>query len=245
MPKARTRIALLLTPVLMSGFLGCAYTQYQRHYFTGADIEASDPEIKFYRTTIHAKSRNTNSHIHMGMHDANAVRQLYGALPDPSVDSSAGMAGSGPRQFRWNEATRSWQIVDDQVFTVIYGADATAIANQIGMFAQSLEDGDAMARLMGAAVYGDLYEEVKALEAEQTSRSDEDKTIGDGLKAIADGLPDSGGTQAAAEAALDKSMRILVSSLNEQGVLSLLKPAAAMTPQEIRDTLLGILAGQQ
>src|SRR6185295_4892854 len=84
---------------------GCTSTQSTRFHVAVADVDVPDPELKFYRVTIRAKSSNVKATLHTGFYDANAVRQLYGEVQ--KGDSGIGAKGKvGTHQFVFDPATR-------------------------------------------------------------------------------------------------------------------------------------------
>lgn len=138
-----------------------------------ADIDSPDPEVKFYRITIRAKSSNVKTDLQTGYFDANAVRRLYGEVKKPAESASA-PSKAGTHSFYYNSRKKQWEPAnDDQLFTVVFGADAKAIAAEIKTFAESDETGQQIARLMAAAAGREYY--IDAVAAEQVSSQEKAK----------------------------------------------------------------------
>jgi len=162
--------ALLAVPLLSTG---CGSTQRMRLHVAVADVDDPNPAIKFYRVNIRARSSNVKTDLQTGYYDANAVRQLYGEVKKPAEISNV-PSKVGTHQFVYNSKNQRWEAMnDDQLFTVVFGADAKAIAAEIRTFAESDQTGQQMALLIAAAAGQDLLVEAVAaeqLEAEQRAK---------------------------------------------------------------------------
>lgn len=154
--------SLAILGVAALSLCACVTSTRERHYYAAADVDDGRPVLKFYRITIKARSVNINSTYNAGFYDADGLRALFG---EPTTDGATDAASPG--YFRL-VTTESGPIAVEQpsLFAVMYGADAQALARQVEDFANSKETGDQMARLLGAAVAGDLYAEVEEVEAE-------------------------------------------------------------------------------
>lgn len=153
--------------VLIALASGCASTQYQQHYLAAADIEDEDPTLSYYRVTSKAKVNNKEMEFLAGFYDANAVRQLYGQVgPAPGGNTHSVRGTSGPTAISYDPETGTWQPFNEQVYTIIYSADASAIAKQIKHFATSETVGKQLGSLMASAVVGDELVEAEDREAE-------------------------------------------------------------------------------
>jgi len=140
----------------------CVTSTRARHYFAAADVDDGRPVLKFYRITIRARSVNINSTYNAGFYDADGLRALFG---EPTADGATKAGSPGYYRLVPTESG-AFAVEQPSLFAVMYGADAQAIARQVEDFANSKETGDQMARLLGAAVAGDLYAEVEEVEAE-------------------------------------------------------------------------------
>src|SRR5688572_23421721 len=122
------RHALLIA--IIGTALSCTTVQRQQLYFAAAGIDDPDPTVKYYRVTIQARSTNAEMGYNAGFHDGQAVRALFG-----EVDKSTSGSSQLSRQAVWSQDTNMWEVGNDQVYTIIFGHDASAIAEQITAFA--------------------------------------------------------------------------------------------------------------
>lgn len=213
------RTLLLLAFVTSMVLTGCTSTNHQRFYFAAAEVD--NPEqtaLKFYRVNIKAKSANKNLKLHTGFYDANAVRQLYGNVPNPDAKGTEFTSTSGPRQLYFNEGTGSWEVLDDQLFTIVFGADADALAEQVQAFVNADTDGKLLGSLMAAAVNGDQIVKANVAESSLQKKQSKDKLLSEAVKGIAAGLKDNP-NKAEAEKALQEAIRLVSAAIGaESGI---------------------------
>jgi hypothetical protein len=171
---ASLTVALLAT--------GCGSTQRMRLHVAVADVDDPNPAIKFYRINIRARSSNVKTDLQTGYHDANAVRQLYGEVKK-SAEPGTAPSKVGTHQFVYSGKSGRWEAMnEDQLFTVIFGADAKAIATEIKTFAESDQTGQQMSRLIAAAAGRDVFIEALAAEQLETEQRAKVKTLHSALK---------------------------------------------------------------
>lgn len=173
---------------------GCGSTQRMRLHVAVADVDDPNPTIKFYRVNIRARSSNVKTDLQTGYYDANAVRKLYGEVKKPAEPGTA-PSKVGTHQFVYNGRNGRWEpMSEDQLFTVVFGADAKAIAAEIKTFAESDQTGQQMARLIAAAAGRDVFIEAVAAEQLESQQRAKVKALYTALKerkAEADKLDDS------------------------------------------------------
>lgn len=169
---------------------GCSTRQTTRFHVAVADIDSPQPEVKFYRVTIAAKASNVKATLHTGFYDADAVRQLYGDVQ--KTDVKPGPKGTiGTHQFVFDDVTHQWRpMQDSQLFTIVYGADAKAIATQIKMFNESDQTGEQFGRLLAAASGGDVYVESVAAERASAQQRGRVKALSELLKTRKEAVKD-------------------------------------------------------
>ncbi|HYO09674.1 MAG TPA: hypothetical protein VER17_11940 [Tepidisphaeraceae bacterium] len=161
-------MALVLTLAVAAG--GCGTKANMRYYFAAADLDDPDekPRVTFYRVTVEGESVNVRSQFQAGFYPANALHDLFGEVkkPDPPT-ATAGGAGEGAStarsvgsyQLRYNPASGQWEVMNDEErFTVLYGANADAMAEQVRLFAESDETGKGVARLIAAAAGATVFQ---------------------------------------------------------------------------------------
>jgi hypothetical protein len=152
---------------------GCTTQQKVRFHLAVANIDSDNPDLKFYRVTIKAKASNVKSDLQAGYYDANAVRQLYGTI---STNVATPQDGSriGTHQFVFDPATKQWSAIpDDQLFTIVYGVSAKAIAATIKAYNDSDQTGQQLASVIVAAAGRDSY--MQAIGTEQLQRDERSK----------------------------------------------------------------------
>lgn len=155
----RWGIAMLGCAFVLSG---CITSQHDELIFAAADLDDPNPDLKFYRVKIDARAVNNETNLQTGFFDADAVRGLYGEVPVTRSDADPFLGtGVASQQLFFDSGTGKWEPVENEVFTVVYGADASVMASQIQDFATALNTGDTLGRLLGAAVAGDLYADTR------------------------------------------------------------------------------------
>lgn len=175
---------LLLAAALLGS--GCATRQVMRFHVAAADVEAPNPELKFYRITIKSKASNQKASLETGWYDARAVRELYGEVASGGVPRNQN-AVPGQHRFLLNPRTGRWQPAEDsELFTIVFGTDAKAIAQTIRTYAESQETGDAFSRLLAASSGRGLHiEKIRADQLEQAGL-DQLKTLVASVKVKSD-----------------------------------------------------------
>jgi len=195
---------------------GCVSTQRSQMYFAAVDVDDENPEVKYYRVTTQARASNKKLEYVAGFHDAKAVRQLYG-----KVSSDGGEASNSVRMVVFNPNTGMYEMANDEVFTVMFGADASAMQKQIMAFAKSDKLGKYLGGFMSSAIAGDAYSRAASMNnatAEGRSR------VSAAVKETADGIADTA-TPAQAQMAVVGAMRAVALELARvNGVPELLVP---------------------
>lgn len=166
--RSLRRGILIATGCILSlSLIGCITSHYQRFYFAAADLDETYPELKFYRITIRGKARNVQADLHTGWYDVATLQDLYGQAPqwkDRPKDRAP--EGAGQYQLIYDPASQSWSFVDNNKrFTVIYGADASALAGQARLFGESQQNAQGFERLFAAVAGGQAH--IQAIEDEQ------------------------------------------------------------------------------
>lgn len=141
-----------LVLALASSLCGCA-SSYMRFHFAAVDPSAEDPMLEFYRVTIDAGSGNSRSEFQTGYYDADALHQLYGQVSDEGAQRPDEGKSVGAVVVQFDPTTRAYRIVEqDERFTVVYGTNADAVAQQIAAFADADDTGRMLGGLMAAAL---------------------------------------------------------------------------------------------
>jgi hypothetical protein len=182
-------LAVFAGTVFLSLFAsGCSSTQVSRFHVAVADVNDPNPKVKFYRITIQAKASNVHATLQSGFYDANAVRQLYGEVRNSGTDSPTSDQ-VGVHQYVYNSFAKVWEPLEDkELFTVVYGVDAKAIASEIQAFAASDQAGTQFARLLAGASIGDTYNTVLAAEQKEAKARANVNALADALAAKKDSL---------------------------------------------------------
>ncbi len=154
-----------LASAALAGLLcvGCVSGQSTRYYFAAADLDHDNSDLKFYRVTVKGCSVNTKSNMQTGWYDAEALHDLFGQVGAPTKTENLGSC-----VMTYNGDKGEWEIQEGQKrFTVIYGANADAMADQVKLFAESNEAGAAFGSLLAASVGGRQFDE--AVDSEKSA----------------------------------------------------------------------------
>ena len=163
--SGRLLVACLMVTMIASS--GCT-TSTMRSYFASIDLDSTDPkgpEISFYRVSVRGSSFLVKSSFQSGFYDAEALHVLFGEVkkPEPAPAGRAGVL-----ELTYNATKRTWESLNDKDrFTIVYGTNADAIAQQIQLFADSADAGKQIGALLSAAATGDAL--TGAIAEEQTS----------------------------------------------------------------------------
>ena len=165
----------LSTMLVLVGFVfftGCAMRSENRIHLAVADVDSTNSTLKFYRVTVKAKSSNKNAALQTGFFDANAVRDLFGEVKKPETSNESvsikGGSSIGSYSFRYDPATERWELIPpNHLFTILFGADAKALAQVIKTYASSDETGVLLGRLLAGTSNNEVA--VEAISAEQMS----------------------------------------------------------------------------
>jgi hypothetical protein len=157
--------------------LAACYGVSTGHYFAVVDLDDPDSELTFYRVTINANSFLTTSQYNAGFYDADALHQLFGEVRKPDstgtksedgkpapAAAGAGTLPAGTLQLKCNARGKCEVGGANDRFTVIYGANADAIADQIRVFGENENTGKQIASLLAASVAADTFERTVAAE---------------------------------------------------------------------------------
>lgn len=153
-----SRTTVILTTVLATSVAwlsGCTRSTMTR-MFAAANLDKGKQQLRFYRVTVDGHSSNSEAKLQAGFYDAGALHGLFGeaaASNEPSTPSSPASV-----TLTFDPVTGQMQKVDnDRRFTILWGTNADAIANQLSVFASSAAQGDSLARLMAAAAGQEEY----------------------------------------------------------------------------------------
>lgn len=154
---SRVPAAFVVLALIALTTSGCQTSTFAQHYFAAVDLDSGRPTLQLYRVTVNAKSTLVTSSYHAGFFDAEALQELFGVVAKAPDGARAQGGSSTPRQqlLKVSPATGRWEVVkSNERFTVVYGTNADALAQQIQTFADSGQAGDEIARLLSAAVGG-------------------------------------------------------------------------------------------
>ena len=225
-------VQLVLAAIFI--FTGCASTHSSmRLHVAVADVDSANPEIKFYRVTIDAKSSNKKATLQTGYYDADAVRQLFGEVKKKDV-ASASSPRSGGHSFVFDVTSGNWRPLEEsELFTIIFGADAKSLAAEIDLTASSNETGEEMGRLLAAAAGGGAFVEAVAAEKISAEQRNKVQTLANSLKntAKAENLKDDVTADALGKALVESAQRTL-EALGSSTKLSTNNPALALDEAE-------------
>lgn len=165
---------------ILAVFLTGCYGVSTKHYFATVDLDDPERSLTFYRVTIDASSFLTTSEYSAGFYDVDALHQLYGEVKKPESaavkNGEAPKAGSSVTQPPPTPQAGTIQLKCDargtcnevgganDRFTVIYGANADAVAQQIKLFAENENTGKQIAALLAASTSADAFERTVAAE---------------------------------------------------------------------------------
>lgn len=153
---ANTLVFLLAAFVVLAG---CT-RQKNRMYFAAVDMDDPDPTVKFYRITVKATSNSQATELLTGYFDGNSLRQLYGEIVDTrsSVEPKAQSTTPTAAVYQLKGSNAPLQrIGHNDLFTVFYGTNATAMAQQVQTVGNSTNTGKQFASLLAAATLGEDY----------------------------------------------------------------------------------------
>lgn len=182
----RVRYLVLLATI---GLLAGCTSVSMKHYFASADFDDKSGGLTFYRMKVEGSSFLVTSTFQSGFYDAEALHQLFGEVRKPE---GAATTGSGTLQLKYDPVQGTLErLGENQRFTMIYGANADAIADQIQAFASSEVDGQRIARLLAAGLGGDLLQSSAATAqgVERTQRAAQ--ALAAKLNEILAGLPNA------------------------------------------------------
>lgn len=181
------RLALLIVAIALSACSGVS----TQHYFAMADLNDPNQDLTFYRLTINADSFLTTSQYSSGFYDADALHQLFGEVKKP--EPAGGKAGPGTLQAGAVQlicnAKGSCEVggANDR-FTMIYGANADAIADQIRVFAESDNTGKGIAALIAASSAADAFERITAADQNTAQVRKNAAALATQVKSLAEGI---------------------------------------------------------
>lgn len=144
--------------------------------------DGKHPRIRFYRVSVKGVSANSKTRLRTGFYQADALHSLFGEMP--AVDSKAEDPKASKASVLLSVDPASGDVVEvgkDRRFTVLYGTDVSAVADQISMFAESQANGDSLGRLLAAAAgqstYTGLQVATKEAEDASTARTEAGKAV--------------------------------------------------------------------
>ena len=180
-------VSLLIMTLLFTGCSG-VWTQ---HYFAMVDLDDPNRDLTFYRVTVNAESFLTTSQYSSGFYDAEALHQLFGEVKKP--EANGGKAGSGTLQagalqLMCNARGQCQVAGSNDRFTMIYGANADAIADQIRVFADSDNTGKGIAALLASSASADGFERITAAEQSTAQVRKNAAALAQQLKSLVDGI---------------------------------------------------------
>lgn len=175
-----------------------------RYYFATADLddESGTPRLTYYRVTVTGHSVNVKSSFQTGFYDAEALHQLFGEVKKPESTTRPAYS-TGSYQLKFNEASRTWELVNNnERFTLIYGANADALAQQVQLFADSDDAGKQFARLIATAAGGKAFSDAQAAKQKADDAKKAATKLTEDLKPIGEGLKDDAAPMEARKALL-------------------------------------------
>lgn len=200
-------VALL---VILACMGGCQTKNSQRLYFAAVDTDEQDPDLKLYRVTVSARSRNMKADYRSGFYNAQAVREFYGEVAPPGTGvNPAATPNAGLHTLAYDPVTHSWQLINNSLFTIYYGADASALAKQVSLFADSMEDGKVFGKLLGAALAGRSY--LEAQNADIATKAEKAKA--DAMATLMKKLAGTINTAQSSDASIDGAVKELARTL--------------------------------
>jgi len=187
--------------------MGCSQQNNVR-YFAVADISPStqpssdaddisetmaDPSIsiKFYRVTISSGALFEQTNLQTGFYPATALHDLYGDVSQSNTNggSEDGSSESNTFQIAFDPGSRTYSAVSPRSrYTIVYGANAQAISNQINAFANSAQAGQVLGDLFGAAIGGKALAAVKAAQGKSSALQKEVSGLAKSFHTIAAGI---------------------------------------------------------
>lgn len=144
--------------------------------------------LKFYRVTVVGESGNSRSKLQTGYYDASSLHQLFGQVSNAESPEST---REGDREFeqvvvQFDPATRRHQILQrNQRFTVMFGSNADAVAQQISAFAAADQTGKAIGSLIAATIGREEFESLHSSQTLAKERCNAAKKLATELEAIA------------------------------------------------------------
>lgn len=217
-----------------------------RFHFAAADLAEDHPHLTFYRVTVRGVSGMSTSHLLTGFYDANALHDLFGKVESPQTAATGGSqtaekpSHSGSVVVEYDPASKSWRLVNDnERFTVFWGTNADAMAQQVGAFAEANQTGDDLAGLIAAAAGRDSFDALRnaqrAADAKESNRAD----LSDELKDLKKEL-DALSVPAANAAIADKAKYVtdLQSIVRRAAQAALMKAGSGVVlPDPIADAM--------
>jgi len=173
-----TACAALSLLLCAATFSGCAKSEMQ-FYFAAADLgDQETPRLKFYRVTVHGQAGGQTSNLLTGFYDSDALHSLFGQVEAPNDSDTSGRKPASSSHHvgniivQYDPVTKGWRALqDDEKFTVFWGTNADAMAQQVSAFAQSEQAGGELASILAAAAGRDKFD---ALRTAQSAASDKD-----------------------------------------------------------------------
>jgi len=165
--------------------MSCTSTQKNTIYYAAVDVDDDkEPAVTLYRLKIRGESSMVGATMQSGFYDANAVRALYGEVKREEGKDYA--AGSSIGQISVVREGNSWRLVPaNELFTIVYGADAKAIAQVIRATVEADDFGTKLGGLLAAAVNPTAVADARRREIESQAATADASALADELDAMA------------------------------------------------------------
>jgi hypothetical protein len=212
--------------------IGCTTRQENIRYFAVASLPnsatapATTQLIRFYRVIVNGQSYGTNAQLQTGNYPAEALHNLFGEVKATTQRATDQIVVNV-------DADGASTVLDaESRFTVLYGANAQAVADQIKFFATTQESGNQLAALLVAASGAGRVEEAKRAEVAADAQETSAQSLAKKLREIAKSLPTTEPTTkavAAVQQGLIAAAQAELESLGSKTQLPTTEPSTAFS----------------
>jgi|GEM_PF-7014738 len=247
----RLAVFILLTATAIGG---CTQSE-MRYHFAAVDLDAEKPMLEFYRVTIKGDAGNSKADLQTGYYDAKALHQLFGEVSSKAAGDKVKTNTSSGTQvgtivLQIDPASGEYRVVNqDERFTVVWGANADALAQQIGAFADAETSGEAIGGLIAQVAGRDEFELLYSTRAHAENRQRAIEALATELDRIAEQIgkvdtsaadTDGNGTvdaaeEAAATTALQAAVQIKLREAMQQALIQ--AGSGAVLPDDYADSV--------
>ncbi len=175
--------------------------------------------LRFFRVTVHGTSGMNRTNLQTGFYDAGALQSLFGEVSAKSQQGATSKAKSAVSVvLEIDPLTGDMRrLEENQRFTILFGANGDALAQQISAFATSEAQGEVLARLIASAAGRDTYVELLTVQAAVENATNRNAAVKKALEAAT-----ISGEGEAEQAALSRRRQLLLAvakAINEAGVI--------------------------